>query len=101
MGSGLIDEDSSLINGTDGNASYKIHGGRGGLLGQLGIGAGGFTGQGGKQESNPGTNYSQYANSGNGGLPGSAIKGYDASRVTFINSTESGVWGDSAFKFKA
>ena len=100
MGSGLIDENSSQRNGTNDTKKYFTHGGNGGLLGQLGIAAGGFLNPP-RTETNPGTNYAQYARSGNGGLPGSAIKGYNASRVTFINSTEGSVWGDSAFKFKA
>ena len=99
---GYITEGSSNRNGTDATTKYITHGGDGGLLGQLGIAAGGFDADNGSNsEANPGTNFAQYAGSGNGGLPGSAIKGYDASRVTFINSTESSVWGDSAFKFKA
>ena len=99
---GYISDIDSDRNGTNSSVNYGIHGGNGGLLGQLGIGAGGFTDDNAsKSQTNPGTNYSQYARSGNGGEPGSAIKGYDASRVTFINSTESSVWGDSAFKFKA
>ena len=99
---GYISESDSDRNGTNSSVNYGIHGGNGGLLGQLGIGAGGFVDDdASKSQTNPGTNYTQYARSGNGGEPGSAIKGYDASRVTFINSTESSVWGDSAFKFKA
>ena len=98
--SGFVAEDSSQRNGTNDSKKYFTHGGNGGLLGQLGIAAGGFLNPP-RTENNPGTNYAQYARSGNGGLPGSAIKGYDASRVTFINSTEGSVWGDSAFKFKA
>ena len=99
---GYVTESSSSRNGTASSLKYITHGGDGGLLGQLGIAAGGFNADdSSNNEANPGTNYAQYAGSGNGGLPGSAIKGYDASRVTFINSTESSVWGDSAFKFKA
>ena len=99
---GWISESDSDRNGSTGSYNYGIHGGDGGLLGQLGTGAGGFTADNSSQsEVNPGTQYSQYDMSGHGGKPGSAIKGYDASRVTFINSTESSVWGDSAFKFKA
>jgi len=99
---GYISESSSHRNGSNGLYNYGIHGGDGGLLGQLGTGAGGFTADdSSSSEVNPGTQYSQYDLSGHGGKPGSAIKGYDASRVTFINSTESSVWGDSAFKFKA
>ncbi|NCV19403.1 MAG: hypothetical protein EBW42_11725 [Rhodobacterales bacterium] len=99
---GYVTESSSNRNGTDSAIKYITHGGDGGLLGQLGIAAGGFNADdSSNNEANPGTNFAQYAGSGNGGLPGSAIKGYDASRVTFINSTESSVWGDSAFKFKA
>ena len=99
---GYISDSDSDRNGSNSSVNFGIHGGNGGLLGQLGIGAGGFVDDNAsKSQTNPGTNYSQYARSGNGGEPGSAIKGYDASRVTFINSTESSVWGDSAFKFKA
>ena len=99
---GYISDSDSDRNGINGPVNYSVHGGNGGLLGQLGVGAGGFVDDdGSKSQTNPGTNYSQYARSGNGGLPGSAIKGYNASRVTFINSTEGSVWGDSAFKFKA
>jgi hypothetical protein len=99
---GYVTESSSNRNGSVSSLKYITHGGDGGLLGQLGIAAGGFNADdSSNNEANPGTNFAQYAGSGNGGLPGSAIKGYDASRVTFINSTESSVWGDSAFKFKA
>ena len=98
----FVSESDSTRQGSDSDYNYGIHGGDGGLLGQLGEGAGGFTADNPSQsEVNPGTQYTQYDMSGNGGKPGSAIKGYDASRVTFINSTESSVWGDSAFKFKA
>ena len=78
-----------------------IHGGNGGRLGQLGSGAGGYNddSDSGQNVANPGTHYSQYAQSADGGLPGSAIKGYDASRVSFINTGS--VFGDSAFKLKA
>ena len=66
----------------------------------MGQGGGGFTSEDSSQdETNPGTQYSQYAQSGDGGLPGSAIKGYSASRVTFINTGN--VYGDAAFKYKA
>jgi hypothetical protein len=99
---GFVEESDSARSGNNGAIHYQLHGGDGGRLGQLGTAGGGFTHDNpARNESNPGTNYAQYANAGNGGIPGSAIKGYNASRVTFINSTESSVWGDSAFKFKA
>ena len=95
-----IDESNTSINGQNSSVHYGIHGGDGGLLGHMGQGAGGFTSESSAQdETNPGTNYSQYAQSGDGGLPGSAIKGYSASRVTFINTGN--VYGDALFKFKA
>ena len=101
---GYITENSSNRNGTDSAVNYGIHGGDGGLLGQLGIGAGGFNdspaaGTNDISEPNPGTNYTQYGQSGDGGIPGSAIIGYDAARITFINTGS--VYGDSAYKFKA
>ena len=100
--SGYVSESNTQLNGTSSAVKYGVHGGNGGLLGQLGIGAGGFDADNSSyNETNPGTSYSQYALSGDGGEPGSAIKGYVASRVSFINNTEESVWGDSAFKFKA
>ena len=87
--------------GSNASTALGIHGGNGGNLGQLGIAAGGYNddSDSGQNVANPGTNYCQYAESGNGGTPGSAIKGYDASRVTFINTGS--VLGDGAFKLKA
>ena len=99
---GYITEGSSDNQGNDAASNYGIHGGDGGLLGQLGIGAGGFDDAAqynDGSETNPGTNYSQYANSGHGGIPGAAIINYDVSRITFINTGN--VFGDSAYKFKA
>ena len=92
---------SSPTAGSNAATALGIHGGNGGGLGQLGQGAGGYNddSDSGQNVANPGTNYSQYAESGNGGIPGSAIKGYDASRVTFINTGS--VLGDGAFKLKA
>lgn len=89
-------ENDSRINGTNASADLAIHGGSGGLLGQRGSGAGGYNHPDGNI-ANPGTLNSQYDLSGNGGLPGSAITGYDATRVTFINTGK--VWGDSKYKF--
>ena len=97
----FISESSSDRNGTNASTALGIHGGNGGLLGQLGTGAGGYNDDSDASQNvaNPGTHYSQYAQSGNGGEPGSAIIGYDASRVSFINTGS--VFGDSAFKLKA
>ena len=97
----FISESSSSRNGSNASTALGIHGGNGGLLGQLGTGAGGYddSSDASQNVANPGTHYSQYAQSGDGGLPGSAIKGYDASRVSFINTGS--VFGDSAFKLKA
>lgn len=91
-----IIESDSRINGTNASTSLGIHGGSGGLLGQRGSGAGGYDHPGGNI-ANPGTLKSQYDLSGDGGLPGSAIVGYDATRVTFINTGN--IWGDSKYKF--
>ena len=101
---GYVNEANNHLDGHLSSTNYGIHGGNGGLLGHCGIGAGGFTddvhaSDTDTSESNPGTNYSQYALSGDGGLPGSAIIGYDASRVTFINTGN--VYGDSKYKFTA
>ena len=97
----FVSESSSDRNGSNAPTALGIHGGNGGRLGQLGSGAGGYNddSDSGQNVANPGTHYSQYAQSGDGGLPGSAIKGYDASRVSFINTGS--VFGDSAFKLKA
>ena len=89
-------ENNSLINGTNSAVSLGIHGGSGGLLGQRGNGAGGYNHPDGNV-ANPNTLNSQYDLSGNGGLPGSAIIGYDATRVSFINTGK--IWGDSKYKF--
>ena len=93
--------DGTAVAGPNATSKLGIHGGNGGELGQLGIAAGGYEddSDSGQNVANPGTNYCQYAESGNGGTPGSAIKGYDASRVTFINTGS--VLGDGAFKLKA
>ena len=101
---GYVDEANSNITAHSSSYNYGIHGGDGGLLGHAGIGAGGWTdevhsGDADQSETNPGTIYSQYALSGDGGLPGSAIKGYDAARITFINTGN--VYGDSKFKYTA
>ena len=97
-----ISESNASRNGTDSAVKYGVHGGDGGLLGQYGKGAGGFDADNpALNESKTDTSYSLYAQSGDGGTPGSAIKGYVASRVSFINNTESSVWGDNAFKLKA
>ena len=90
-----IIESDSRINGTTAGVDLGIHGGSGGLLGQRGSGAGGYDHPGGNI-ANPGTLKSQYDLSGDGGLPGSAITGYDATRVTFINTGK--IWGDSKYK---
>ena len=97
----FVSESSSTRNGSNAPTALGIHGGNGGRLGQLGSGAGGYNddSDSGQNVANPGTHYSQYAQSADGGLPGSAIKGYDASRVSFINTGS--VFGDSAFKLKA
>ena len=97
----FVSESSSDRNGSNAATALGIHGGNGVRLGQLGSGAGGYNddSDSGQNVANPGTHYSQYAESGDGGLPGSAIKGYDASRVSFINTGS--VFGDSAFKLKA
>jgi len=93
-------ENNSLINGTNAAISYGIHGGRGGLLGQRGAAAGGFVHDNPSLSvANDGALKTQYDLSGNGGLPGAAIKGYDASRTTFINTGN--VWGDSKYKLQA
>ena len=93
-------ENNSLINGTNAAISYGIHGGRGGLLGQRGAAAGGFVHDDSSLSvANDGALKTQYDLSGNGGLPGAAIKGYDASRTTFINTGN--VWGDSKYKLQA
>lgn len=89
-------ENNSLINGTNSAVGLGIHGGSGGLLGQRGNGAGGYDHPDGNV-ANPNTLNSQYDLSGNGGLPGSAIMGYDATRVSFINTGK--IWGDSKYKF--
>ena len=89
-------ENDSRINGTNASVALGIHGGSGGLLGQRGSGAGGYDHPAGNI-ANPGTLKSQYDLSGDGGLPGSAIVGYDATRVTFINTGK--IWGDSKYKF--
>ena len=88
-------ENNSLINGTNSIANLGIHGGSGGLLGQRGTGAGGYNHPDGNV-ANPGTLNSQYDQSGNGGTPGAAISGYDATRTTFINTGR--IWGDSKYK---
>ena len=98
----FVSETSSARLGANSSINYGVHGGNGGLLGHLGTGAGGFTADNAlNNESNPGTHYSQYFLSGDGGEPGPAIVDYVASRVSFINNTEESVWGDSTFKFKA
>ena len=102
--SGFVNDSNNNITAHTSTHVYGIHGGDGGLLGHAGIGAGGFTDEvhgsdADQSESNPGTNYSQYAQSGDGGLPGSAIKGYSAARTTFINTGN--VYGDSKYKFTA
>jgi hypothetical protein len=89
-------ENDSRINGTNASLSLGIHGGSGGLLGQRGTGAGGYDHPGGNI-ANPGLLTTQYDLSGDGGLPGAAIVGYDATRVTFINTGK--IWGDSKYKF--
>ncbi|MDA9002799.1 hypothetical protein N9J19_00355 [bacterium] len=91
-----ITEGSANVNGQNSSVNLGIHGGNGGLLGQQGTGAGGYNHPAGNI-ANPGTLDSQYDQSGNGGLPGAAITGYDALRVTFINTGK--VWGDSKYKF--
>lgn len=93
-------ENNSLINGTNSAHAYGIHGGSGGLLGQRGAAAGGFNHDNASlNESNDGALKTQYANSGNGELPGAAIIGYNATRTTFINTGN--VWGDSKYKLQA
>ena len=93
-------ESNNLINGSNSAVAYGIHGGSGGLLGQRGAAAGGFTHDDASlNEANDGALKTQYANSGNGGLPGAAIIGYDATRTTFINTGN--VWGDSKYKLQA
>lgn len=97
----FVSESSSSLNGSDAPNAFGIHGGNGGLLGQFGDGASGYNDDA-DASQNVARNavpYSEYAQSGDGGLPGSAIKGYDASRVSLINTGN--VFGDSAFKFKA
>lgn len=93
-------ENNSLINGSNSAVAYGIHGGSGGLLGQRGAAAGGFNHDNSSlNEANDGALKTQYDNSGNGGLPGAAIIGYDATRTTFINTGN--VWGDSKYKLQA
>ena len=93
-------ENNSLINGSNSAVAYGIHGGTGGLLGQRGAAAGGFNHDDASlNEANDGALKTQYANSGNGGVPGAAIIGYNATRTTFINTGN--VWGDSKYKLQA
>ena len=92
-------ENNSLINGTNATNDMGIHGGSGGLLGQRGAAAGGYKNPNtGSQVAADGALKTKYEKSGNGGVPGAAIVGYDASRVTFINTGN--VWGDSKYKYR-
>ena len=73
----------------------RVPGGKGGNLGEIGYGANmdpDVTGAG---------TQTKWAMSGDGGSPGAAIKGYDASRVYFIGPGGSGkgnLLGDESFK---
>ena len=64
----------------------KINGGIGGNLGNMGSGGGEHF-----------QRKTRYAQSGDGGLPGAAIKGYNANYVTFIHTGN--VLGDPQFKY--
>ena len=76
----------------------RVQGGKGGDLGCIGYG-----GNMDRVETGASTR-SIWAMSGDGGTPGSAIKGYDESRVHFIGPAGSGrglIAGDETFKLKA
>jgi hypothetical protein len=88
----IMPGDSTLINGgVMGKPMIefghtKVNGGIGGNLGNMGSGGGEHF-----------QRKTRYAQSGDGGLPGAAIKGYNANYVTFIHTGN--VLGDPQFKY--
>ena len=93
----FIADDSSDLTAESSSVVLGVDGGNGGALGHRGNAAGGHTDEAGNVVANDGTFKTFYNLSGNGGYPGSAIKGYDATRVTFINTGN--IYGDLKYKF--
>ena len=88
----VVPQEGQLLNGGEigrPDLSYghtRINGGKGGNLGNMGTGGGEHF-----------QRKTRFGRSGDGGLPGAAISGYNASRVSFIYTGN--ILGDPQFKY--